>query len=233
VNPNKFAKRSKSISVSSDDYSIPGIALAHPDHRIFNSFISDLPWFSSLQYDISSALSPMVGFSELPLDFFKTKKSSNGCESSFGLPLDISLIRFIWTEIVNDIFGINKQDNPSLEFSDPVIYDVYTEYVPMNSKICRPKLLHFLSYKSRPAVLDLDLFLRHCSDFVIDYNSIDRNRVLSYIRDLLADANNYEDMDAVLKYESVLKKAEFVFSQFSDDEVLDWLRYLCLAHSPQ
>lgn len=224
---NKTSKFKKSDPFSSQNSGLypDGILISSPDKRQFSRFITDAVDFQDIYDDISFKLSSMLDLSILDWLGSIEKKSSDGSLYSVPVPFDADLLRFIWTDIVNEVFDLDTS-NSSLEFSDLVLYDIFIEFASINSPKCRPKLLHFLSYKSRPGVLDLDLFFKKCSDFVLDHNHINKGRVLSFIRGLLGDALNYENLTNVNKYESLLSKTEKIFNQFSDRVILDWLKFL-------
>ena len=224
---NKMPKFKKHDLFSPQKESSPeGILFSHCDKKQFHRSISDMPEFQAIYNDISSKLSSMLEFSVLDWQGLIQKKSFNGDPCSVRVPFDVDLLRSIWTDIVNDVFALNSPNDISLDYSDPVMYDIFIEFVSINSPKYFPKLLHFLSYKSRPAILDLDLFFKNCDGFVLDHNHIDKNRVLLYVRNLKHNAETYENFDDFYRYESVLSKIEKIFDLFSDRAIFDWLRFL-------
>lgn len=229
LNRNKF-RRKKGGDVFSSSFTndLDGVLLASGKKRMFHRFIDDIPDFQDLHNQISSKFSHLIGFNVLDWLGSITRSNSDGSSYTFPVPFDVNDVRFIWTEIVNDVFDINSSSDVDLDsVPEYVPYDIYVEYASTkDNRYCRPKLLHFLSYKSRPPVLDVDLFLRSCPNFIVDHNRIDRSVVLSYISDKLATARKFNDVDAISMLESVLSKVRLVFDQFSDVVLIAWLRYL-------
>jgi len=64
------------------------------------------------------------------------------------VPFPIAEIKKLWSDCVNDVFS------EYVNFPDAV-YDVHIKYAYSREK---SKLLHWMNYKTRPAVMDLDLF---------------------------------------------------------------------------
>lgn len=241
---NKFSREKGGDPFSSHtSRDCDGVVLDSGTKRKFHRFISDIPLFQELHNEISIRFSSLIDFSVLDWLGSIEKKSPSGSPYTVRVPFDVDVLRFIWTDIVNTVFDLDWQgsakkkkkspngpgpsDNVSLDFSNPVLYDIYVEFAStFHPRYCRPKLLHFLGYKSRPPVLDMDLFFRSCPGFVVDHNRIDRSAVLSFISDKLAIAHRFNDTDTVAMLDSILSKAKIIFGRYSDTDIIDWLRYL-------
>ena len=154
-----------------------------------------------LQVELSNELKNLLYFELLP------KEDNN-------LPLDIGLVKFIWSEIVNEVFG----------FEAASTYDVFTEFVKSDN---RAKILHYMQYKNRPPILDLDLFFRKCPDIISNYDKVNFQSVIDYIQSLFVTAVMKEDINAVASLENMLKNAEKIFSDFSEKDIVSWLKFLC------
>jgi len=156
---------------------------------------------------VSSRLKELLYFEQFERQGPKTSKG-------FNLPLDVGLIRFIWSEVVNEIF-----DNEDLSL------DVFCEFVKHDNK---PKLLHYLQYKNRPVILDLDLFFRKCQGFISGYHGkdLDYSVVVDFVRSCFVTAALREDVDAAAKYESILSKVEKIGCLYSSGDVFKWVQFL-------
>lgn len=179
--------------------------------------VEDFDHYTNLKNQLSNDLGEYLGFEQL--DWFGA--TPKGAE----VPLDIETIKKLWSKIVYKEFDpeIGPIAESAIEPPDNLeLLDVHTEFCKHTNK---PKLLHYLQYKTRPAVLDLDLFLKNCQDFIIDYNDIDPQPVLQLLRSLFVNAAVKGDTIAY-KYESLLQKAERFLFKFEKQDILDWLRFL-------
>ncbi|GAI45564.1 unnamed protein product, partial [marine sediment metagenome] len=230
LNRNRFhRKKGGDVFSPSHTDDLNGVLLDSGNKRMFHSFIDDMPDFQELHDEISAKFSHLLEFNTLDWLSSINPTNKDGSRYTVPVPFDVDQLRFIWTEIVNDVFDIAAPSDDLDDSPDCSTYDIYVKYASTkNPHYCRPKLLHFLAYKSRPPVLDVDLFLRSCPDFIIGHDRIDRNVVLSYISDKLAVARRFNDLDAIPKFESISAKINAVFDQFSDDDLIAWLRYLSI-----
>lgn len=160
-----------------------------------------------LQLELSSELKKHLYFEQLDR---QGPKTSNG----FNLPVDIGLIRFMWSECVRESFGPTEND-----------LDVFCEFVKHDNK---PKLLHYLQYKNRPVILDLDLFFRKCPNFISGYHGkdIDYSKVVDFVRSCFVTSALREDVSSTKKYESILSKVEKIEKLFSNTDIFRWLQFL-------
>jgi len=135
--------------------------------------------------------------------------------SSAQYPVDIDKLKDLWSDIVYN------------EFQDIMDYrellDVHVSWIPHYSK---SKLLHKLQYKTRPAVLDLDLFFKKHSNIVVNYNKVNSNKILDLLYYNLEIALRCSDNAAINRYESLIKKAEQILGSHSDKDVFSWLQFL-------
>ena len=163
----------------------------------------------NLLLSISSRLSDLLYFEQLERQGLQVKNNR--------LPLDVSLVRFMWSEIVDKVFNISA-DGPSN-------YDVYTEFVKHDNI---PKLLHYLQYKNRPVILDLDLFFRKCQNVVSGYHPENFNwcSVVDYVRGLFVSSVLREDVRKASKYESLLNSVESVSESCSVKDLFGWVQFL-------
>lgn len=186
----------------------------------------DLEKVNSLKIEISKELSNLLNFNVLSWDGYKIKTSDKGIDYKIPLPINVDVFRSIWTECVQDVFseelGANKPEDLDV-YTEPV-FDLHTQWVKSEN---RPKLLHHMQYKTRPPVLDLDLFLKQCPDLILDYNKINPDAVISLIRSRFVEAVLHEDIGNASRYESILLKIEKLVLEYSKKDFLEWLRFLC------
>jgi hypothetical protein len=105
------------------------------------------------------------------------------------------------------------------------LLDIHVQWIPWYNK---SKLLHALQYKSRPPVLDLDLFFKKCPGVVSYYDSADPSKVIDYLNyqlEIAIKCSNYEDIN---KYESLLCKAEHILGSFGPEDLFKWLQFLSI-----
>ena len=165
--------------------------------------VTDVDLFKQFRQSMSSAYAEAVGFQQL--DWFNPK-----------FPIDVEAVKELWSDIVYEEFGPDIMDHW-------VKLDIYVEFVPWHQK---EKILHKLQYKCRPPVLDLDLFFKECEGFVPYYDHVDPENVydfLNYKLEIAVKCSNYSD---ICKYENLLKKAETVFNNYSNEDILNWLEFL-------
>lgn len=162
------------------------------------------------------------------------------------VPLDIGVLKSIWHDCVLSVFkdylkdpdydmigfNVDFDEEGSFDGSIP-LYDVHTHFVYPKQ---RERILHHMRYKSRPPVLDLDLFFRKCKSLVsLDISTLKplffKESVFSYLTMLKGVAKKNNDEDQLLVVESTWRKAEEVFDSNSDNEIIDWLKYLVSCQS--
>jgi len=143
------------------------------------------------------------------LNFYQCGWYSSTC------PVDIEGLKDLWSDIVYN------------EFQDIMdhweLLDVHVSWIPWYKKA---KLRSALQYKVRPPVLDLDLFFKKCPGVVIGYDKLDLDKVLDYINYQLTIAIKCSDYDKILRYESLLKKAENIFNNYNESDIYSWLQFL-------
>lgn len=178
--------------------------------KLTQRFVVDRDLYTQLRLELSNKLSDMLGF--VPVAWFSDR-----------VPIDVNRLRELWSDIVYTEFGADIMDNwQSL--------DTFVAFIPYTD---RSKLLHALSYKGRPAVLDLDLFFRECKNFVLGYSTsnkkLDTDLVVDFLNRKLEIAIRCSDYTAIDRYESMLLKAESIFCDFSYEDIYSWLEYLAVA----
>jgi hypothetical protein len=181
-----------------------------------SKFIVDRERYTSLRLELSDKLGELLRFT--PIDWYGStpRTQPNGIVDLVESPLDVDVIRRLWSDIVYSEFA-------DLLCDDRVLLDVHTQFIPASNK---SKLLHALQYKTRPPVLDLDLFFKRCPSFVTGYSELNPEAALSYVSSLLTRAVNNGDMYLVQKYTSLMFKAEKLFAKHSSADVYRWLQFL-------
>jgi len=182
--------------------------------------LQSLDEINRIRKQISDNLESMLGLEFLPWDGSYKKP---GKETLVELPLDVGLLKSVWTDIVNNEFDL-QDVYEDLEPGTGKQYDVYTEYCYIDQKA---KLQHYLQYKVRPPVLDLDLFFRKYD--IIPYpGAIELDNLEQILTDNFITYSLKEVVSKSKKYESQLKKLQDLRKQYSDEEILEWLRYLAV-----
>ena len=199
------------------------VDIIHTDDGKSIGYLSsqDLDQVNRLRKKISDVLESYLGLEFLPWDGRMQKKDS---ETLIETPLDLDLLKGVWTDIVNDEFGIE----PVPDDSDKVCrstYDLKSKYCYIDQK---EKLQHYLQYKTRPPVLDLDLYFRK-HDLLPDHNKIDLDQLEQDLRDDFITWSLKGVVSKSREYESRLKKIESLRDLYSDQEILEWLRYLSVC----
>jgi len=170
-------------------------------------FIVDPELYEHLKQGLSNQLAEYLFFQPLHWQGLTDKGRS--------VPIPVDSIKKLWSSIVSKEFG-----------------EISIESLDIHVKFCKhsekSKLLHYLQYKTRPAVLDLDIFFKKCENFVTDYNSLDPNAAIGFIRSLFVKAVMNEDLFAA-KYDSLLSSAEELFHLYTPQDILDWLKFLAIA----
>lgn len=202
----------------------------------------NLPELCSLQIELSKALAEHLQFTPLSWDGLIVKTSDRGIDYNVSLPVDVDVFKSMWSDCVNEVFKkefneLLKEKQLENDFVDPSLdidvtveslYDVHTQFVKPEQKA---KLMHHLQYKCRPPVLDLDLFFRKCQNFVTGYDSLDPDAVISFIRSKWVYAVLHDDLSGSKRFESLLIKAERLFSDCSSSDIYNWLQFLCLLQT--
>ena len=197
--------RSKSFEADSgggEKISHSKTSISFGDKKYKSSFIVDKDKYKLLRLRISSSLRESLNFT--PCTWYTSTK-----------PVDIDKLRELWSDIVYNEFQ-DIMDNW-------VLLNIYVNFIDHYEK---SKLLHKLQYKIRPPVLDLDLFFKKCLNVVNGHNSINTGKVLDYLNYKLTVAIKCSNTPDIERYESLLSKAEEIFSNYSDQAILDWLRFL-------
>lgn len=164
-----------------------------------------------LKKELSEKLNDFLYFTPL-------EKIGPELESGNKLPFDASLVRFIWSEIVNEEFKVPAGTSD---------YDVFIEFVKVTNKA---KLLHYLQYKNRPVILDMDLFFKKVGNCITGYTpgDIHLDVVHSFVQSLFIEAAMKEDVQKCNRYESILKKIEFIASHVDAKDLFSWLQFLSI-----
>lgn len=137
--------------------------------------------------------------------------------SDSAFPVDGSVVKRMWSDCVYDEFSDILPKRQDL--------DVHIQFIPWYNK---SKLLHALQYKSRPAVLDLELFFQSLmSDLVVDYGKLDLKSVSDFLYYNLEIAISCSNTPDINRYESYLSKLKTVTDRFSSDDIYNWLQFLC------
>lgn len=180
----------------------------------------NLDHINRIRKEISDILEDELGLQVLPWQGSYKPKDK---ETLVDVPLDVDLLKSVWSSIVNEVFEIDEVyqdlDQPGAEN-----YDIHTQYCYIDQK---SKLQHYLQYKVRPPVLDLDLFFRKYD--IIPYPGvIELDHLEQKLRDNFITWSLKGVVDESRRFESQLKKIENLRSQFNDKEILDWLRFLAV-----
>lgn len=191
--------------------SMGAVSTSNTEKKVIHKYLIDEDLYNSLRLELSEELSYQLGFKQL--EWF-------GChfkgDNEIPDPLAIGGIKQLWAKIVSKEFT---------EYGSWDTLDIKTQYIKADQ---RSKLLHALTYKTRPPVLDLDLFLKSCPDFVINYNKLNTGAVLDYLQSLfikLALADNPK----ALKVERVLDRAKKLFESVSNPNLYSWLEFLAIS----
>lgn len=196
-----------------DRLSMDGVSWLHRDGVLTSRTTGDQPTIDSIKRRISIALSDCLNFEVLPYRGSISYTKKNGIVSLYPVPLDREFIRQLWSECVSEIFDMSA------------ICDIHLQFVTPDKK---SQLMHYLSYKVRPPVLDLSLFFNNCPGFIVNHNVIDRKKALSFFTSQIFIAKNQDNTSNFDKYSSLLNKVTTLFARYSDTEILSWLRFLCL-----
>lgn len=172
------------------------------DSKIVEKRIIDRDKYKKLRLHISNKLKDVVGFQQISWN-------------SNNYPIDIDGLKELWSDIVYNEFQDIMDHYESL--------DIHVSWIPWYKKA---KLRSALQYKIRPPVLDLDLFFKKCPGIVVSYNKLDLDKVLDYIQYQLTIAIKCSDYEKINRYESLLKKAELIFTDFSESDIYSWLQFL-------
>lgn len=172
--------------------------------KLVQKFIVDQAIYDQLRIDLSNRLFKMFNFTQC-----------SWADPKY--PIDIDKLKNLWSDIVYN------------EFQDIMdhweLLDVHVQWIPYYNK---SKLLHALQYKSRPPVLDLDLFFKKCPGVVSYYDSVDPDKILDYLNKQLEIAISCSNTADIDRYESILKKAEKILNSFGPDDLLQWLQFLSI-----
>lgn len=172
------------------------------DVPILGRFIPDPAHYENLRLGLSRELGRYLDFEALSWKGLNDKA-----------PLNVKDIRSLWSKIV-------KKEFKEIKISSDL--DIYTEFCNATN---RAKLLHFLQYKARSPVLDFDLFLKKCPNFITNHNSFNSKVAIAFIRNLLKSVNGISSFHK--RYKSILSKAKKFFKSASDADIIDWFRFLC------
>jgi len=157
--------------------------------------------YNEVVEELSYRLSDQLGFT--PLDW-----------SDEAFTLDHVAIKSWWTKIVKREFKDFWNGDRTL--------DVKLSYVPVQQ---RERLLHKLQYKTRPPVLDLDLFFRKCDGVIPSHNQCDINAILDYLRHKFVESVMREYTDSASKYEALLNKCEYIANTITMDQLFEFIKF--------
>lgn len=170
--------------------------------NLVSKFIVDRELYDQLRLKLSADLAELLHFSQC--SWFDRNK-----------PIDIDALKELWSDVVYEEFS-DIMDNW-------VLLDVHVAWIPWYKK---SKLLHALQYKSRPPVLDLDLFFKKCPDVVTGYDKVNPDKILDFLSYQLQVAINCSNGPDIDKFESLLRKAELLFDSYDSMDFLQWLQFL-------
>lgn len=170
--------------------------------RLCQRFIVDQGLYDQLRLELSAALARKLHM--VPVDWSDPK-----------YPVDIDRLKGLWSDIVYNEFG-DIMDCYEL-------LDIHVQWIPSYNK---SQLLHALQYKTRPPVLDLDLFFKKCSGVVTGYNDIDIGKISDYLDYQLQIAINCSNYPDICRYESLIAKFRNLSESHGPGDFLDWLRFL-------
>lgn len=173
------------------------------ERELVHRFVVDRDLYMDLRLHLSNSFRSELGFSQC-LWF----------DSNY--PVDVDRVKELWSDIVYGEFQHDIMDHWEL-------LDVHVSWIPWYKKA---KLRSALQYKVRPPVLDLDLFFKKCPGVVTSHSSLDLGKVLEYLQYQLTIAIRCSDIDNINRYESLLDKAESIFSDFSESDIYSWLQFL-------
>jgi hypothetical protein len=194
------------VTKSASYGSLGGKSTHNMDVPCTHRYVVDKDKYKFLKGEISRILKDSLGF--------------RGCEwFTPKMPIDAVYIKKLWADVVRDEFK-------EFLFDEDAVFDVHLEYVRSYDK---SKLQHKLKYKSRPPVLDLDLFFKKIDgDFVNSYDTLNFDVVfdfLYYELDVAVKCSNYND---ICRYESYIDKLKFIVEKYSIKDVYSWLQFLSI-----
>ena len=181
-------------------------SISFSDKKIKQKFIIDADKYKQLRLELSNRLKDQLGF-----------QSCEWFDSMF--PVDVDLIKKLWSDCVRSEFKDILRDN-----CPDVLFDVHISFIPWYNK---SKLLHALQYKSRPPVLDLELFFQKLGkDFVTGFDSLDFDVVFDYLYYELQVAINCSNTNDINRYESYISKLKTISMDCSCKDVYEWMQFL-------
>jgi len=185
------------------------------DKSLSHKYIINEDLYNSLKRQLSIKLGDLLGFQPLDWSGSHERVKDNGVTDLIEDPLPLDLVKQLWSDIVYNEFSDILKDRVSL--------DIHSQYCTHKNKA---KLLHALQYKTRPAVLDLDLFLKKCPHLVYGHNDLDPSAAVDMLQGLFVSYSLKNNVSKSKKYEGLLLKAEKLFARFGNQDILSWLRFL-------
>ena len=204
---------------SKREYGNLGNVVTHNEEKpLKRRFVVDEGRYKQLRLRISNLLRDSLGF--------------EGCVwHDQRFPVDVDLIKQIWSDCVRSEFNdiLPATGMKGYRGSYQPVFDVHVNFIPWMQK---SRLLHALQYKSRPPVLDLDLFFRKISknsnnwNFVKDYNSLNFELLEDFLNYQLQVAINCSNTPDINRYEAQLKKLSQLQQSYSEKDFYEWLQFL-------
>ena len=184
---------------------VDGVVFAAPDRQFKpERVLVDREHYDGVLVDLSTRLRSSLGFESLRW-------------YSDRVPVHAARIRWLWSECVKHVF------KDFFKFGEEMLFDVHVNFIPVSQ---RERLLHKLQYKTRPPVLDLDLFFRKAEGIITGYDEFDINAAISHLRSCFVSAALADNVPAARRYESLLNKAEKL-SDVSESDWVEWCKFLC------
>jgi len=185
---------------------VDGVYYSKPDKQFKpERVLKDKLRYDDLCLELSGKVSESLGF-EL-LNWVSSKA-----------PVDVLFIKRLWSACVSEEF------HDIITLSDNFLLDVHVNFIPVSQ---RQRLLHKLQYKTRPPVLDLDMFFRKADGVIVGYDQLDPDALVRYLRSCFVSAVLSENIPAARRFESLLNKAEKIVEQFSAEDLFEWCKFLC------
>ena len=134
------------------------------------------------------------------------------------VPLPMGILKTMWTEIINEEFDLN--------YSGITVHNLYINFDEPE------RIFHFLKYKNRPAVCDLDLFLSKVKNVIQKQNKtliFNHRSIFAYLNGILKHLSFHGSKKQKAKILSIINSYKQFYHQFSSDDFIDWLQFLSIA----
>ena len=190
-----------------------------------------LPDIVNLQTKIAGNLLDKLGFGVLPWKW----GHKEGETIDYPLfPFDDTLIKEVWTEAVNFYFPPEKRTGSkfctattqSRSSTGPTqTYDVHISYSKFSQQDDRSQIYHYLVYKNRPPIADLDLYFRSHKNLVNGPQKGDFNteHFIDQLFDEILDAK--DEIDHTIKLNKYQQANELIHT-YGKTSFESWLHYI-------